>query len=73
MTNDPDPAEAHDAFDPNATRAVTINFRITRATRADIDGWAEYEDRTRSDMARVLIDEALEARDTRRKQDPPPR
>lgn len=45
-----------------AILAATINFRIEDDTRDDIDKWAAVEGRTRSDMARVLIEEALAGR-----------
>lgn len=52
-------------------RAVSINFRLTEEARTNVDAWAEFEDRNRSDMARVLIDEALAARAARWKRTHP--
>lgn len=51
----------------NPVRSVSINFRLTEETRTDVDAWAETDGRTRSDMARTLIDEAITARAKRRK------
>jgi len=50
-------------IDPrNVVLTETINFRLDAETRDAIDKWAGQENRKRSDMARVLIEEALAAR-----------
>jgi hypothetical protein len=46
----------------NPIRRTSINFRLTEEVRFEVDMWAKGEGRTRSDMARILIDEALTAR-----------
>lgn len=43
-------------------RVRSINFRLTGKARSEIDAWAEDEGRTRSDMTRILLDEALVVR-----------
>jgi predicted transcriptional regulator len=45
-------------------RGAVLNVRITTAASEALDKLAEAEQRTRSDMARILLSEALKRRKT---------
>ena len=43
-------------------RSVTISIRVSPETKAVLDGIASAEKRTIAQLARILVEEALEAR-----------
>ena len=45
-------------------RDITVNLRLTRSEVDTLDGWADKEQRSRSDMARILLGEAFAQRAT---------
>lgn len=45
-----------------ARRPIVVNARVTEEGAAQIDAIAEAEDRSRSDVVRILLKEALDAR-----------
>jgi hypothetical protein len=45
-------------------RDITVNVRLSRSEVTALEGWAEKEQRTRSDMARILLGEAFAMRAT---------
>lgn len=52
---------------PNPNVRVQVALRLHPESLAKLDKMAEAEDRTRSDMLRVLLKEAFEARERKTK------
>lgn len=52
---------------PNPNARIQVAMRLHPDSVAKLDAMAEAEDRTRSDMARILLKEAFEARERKAK------
>lgn len=58
-------ADVYDPYTVGMTARIIVNTRLSEDGVAQIDALAEREDRTRSDMIRILLKEALIARQRR--------